>query len=377
MTKTSQANELSFKCKLYDLASALKSVSGAFAARTRLPVLLNVLLEPSGNGMRVTATNLDLWTRTEFLAEVQSQDRVALDFGRLSDFVAGFNGGDVAVSVESGKTTIKSGRSRLTLTTIGTTEFPTWPERGESAEFIIPAKTLGAMLKYVARSMSDYKARYVLNGALWRSRDNSLEVVAVDGRRLAQAKATCSGPSDEFKAIIPAKTVKEVGTILSASEDGVNATVSLNSGGILFRAGGLEIFSKLVEGEFPDYEKVIPEKSEHIIVADTEEVIAALKRVALCSDAMTRTVKIKVKADGDPSIILHSASQLAEGEEVVPCSYEGDGVELAMDHKYLMDALQSIGEGKFRMGINAAMSPVLLEHESMEGHRHVVMPLRA
>lgn len=373
MIQTEEKTGPVFKCSTGELAAVLRAVSGA-VGRTTLPVLQNVLVDVGADGAKVTATSLDIWAFSELLTRSAAPGAVLMNYERLAEFISSLPEGDIEVTCKTGKAVVRSGRSRLSLTVSEASGFPAAPKLENTREFTVQAQELAAMLRATIRAMATDKARHLLNSVMWRSRDGKLELVSVDGRRMAQAFGSCAGPGEETRAIIPAQTVRELEASLGAIAK--KAIVTIGPGSISVRCGGFEMLSKLVEGQFPDYERFIPERFEHVVVVDSTVLLSATKRAALCSDKLSRAVKITVSGGDSPQIVLEAATQVAESVEEVSCKYGGVGIQLFMDYALLRDALEALGEGEVRIGINAPMAPVVIEPEGNKSQRQLVMPMR-
>lgn len=356
------------------LGDALGHVGDAVSSAATIPVLKNVLVSVNGDDVTIVGTDLGIWISHTSKAKVGTTGRAVVDYAKLSGFVGGFEDSQVELSVLDTKITAKSGRSRLSMNSMPADSFPTKPVLSGLTEFTIQSQELLRVIRAAKRSMVNEKYRPILNGILWKTGQDLVELVATDGVRLSRARTKTSS-QEGLSAVIPRQAVEVVENNLNKAGD-VQVTVLLKPDAAVFKFGGLEVMSKVIAGQYPDYQRVIPSSGSTVVVVDCQQLLSSVRRTSLCAESINRVVKFSVVPGDENRIVLESSNQAAEVFDEVPCiSISGD-VIVGLDHRLLRDALESLGEGKIKISLNGAMGPVLLEPEQAWGNTQVVMPVR-
>lgn len=369
MTAVQESVGMKFRCAAAALHGALNSVGAAVSARATIPALSCVRVKASDGVVSLFTTDTEMSASATVKADVASGGVAVVSHERLLGFLAGSTD-DVAISAGGGRAVVTSGGARLSMACLADGDFPRMDGLSDALEFSIRPADIASAIGVVKRAMSSNRARYTLCGVLWKSSGDTLETVAVDGKRLAQAFTPISGPSGIVKAIIPSRMALEMESLASREKSDA-LTVRINANGISVAAGGIELRSRLVEGEFPAYEAVIPKNQGHVMVIGAAELASANDKASLCSEAITRAVRLSISSG---KVVLESANQSADYRGEVGCDYSGSGVEVILDHQLLRDALEAIGGGRARIGIMERNTPVLIEPESGGSQRQVVMP---
>ncbi len=370
------------------LLKPLQAVSGIVERRHTLPILANVLLEQKNGSLHVTATDLEMQITAK--SEMTGTDGQAITVGarKLQDLLRALPD-DVHLNVDAtgNKMTVKAGRSRFNLQTLAAADYP---RIGVSSEQIhsltLPQKDLRALFKHVEFAMAQQDIRYYLNGMLLVIGGGTLQAVATDGHRLAWASIAVDGamptsapPSAEDvgeparqEVILPRKTVLEVGKLLSDSTE--PATIELLANQVRFRFGNIELVSKVVDGKFPDFNRVIPVgHSKHIETSRTE-LLAALQRAAILSNEKFRGVRVVLGTDQLKIICTNSEQE--EAEEELAVDYQGDSLDIGFNITYLVDALSNLDVDKVRFAFGDAGSSALVTMPDRDDYKYVVMPMR-
>ncbi|MDR2128901.1 MAG: DNA polymerase III subunit beta [Burkholderiaceae bacterium] len=364
------------------LLSVLQSVSGIVERRHTLPVLANVLLRKNGASIELTTSDLEIQIRTQ--AELDGADGVfatTVGIRKLIDILRTMPA-DQTVSLEASqsKLILKGGKSRFTLQTLPAEDFPLVQEAASfGPAFSVPEKILKNLLDQVAFAMAVHDIRYYLNGILFVAEGNTLSLVATDGHRLAFASATLDVQVPKQEVILPRKTVQELQRLLSdaSTPEGQSAPaieMRFASNQAKFSFGALEFVTKLVEGKFPDYNRVIPKNHKNGFTLGRAPLHASLQRTAILTSEKFKGVRLSV----EPGTLRVAASN-AEQEEAtdeLDIDYSGDSIEIGFNVTYLIDALNNMSQEMVRIELQDANSSALITIPDNATFKYVVMPMR-
>jgi DNA polymerase III subunit beta len=355
------------------ILAPLQAVIGVVERRQTMPVLANVLIVARGNSLTFTATDLEVELVARTDASVQDPGEVTVPARKLLDIVRALpSGAQVSVSVEAEKATVRSGKSRFSLATLPATDFPT-------VEDIKPQQTLkiaqGALRRLIEKthfSMAQQDVRYYLNGMLLESDGKALRTVATDGHRLAFCESSLEGAvAGQYQVIVPRKGVLELQRLLTGEEE---VELSIGTNHVRGQIGSIRFTSKLIDGRFPEYGRVIPQAPTRQIELDRDVLRAALQRAAILSNEKYRGIRLVVR----PSQLVlqtHNPEQ-EEAEEELEVAYSGDELEIGFNVNYLLDALAALEAGPLVIGLTDANNSCLLTAESTPAAKYVVMPMR-
>jgi DNA polymerase-3 subunit beta len=276
---------------------------------------------------------------------------------------------------ESNRISILSGKSRFKLGGAPKNDYPVIPDLDESNSFKVPAKLLAEMINSTIFSASTEDDRHFLNGLLWKYEKDSFSLVATDGRRLAIASTKKVKAKKEFKVIVPSKILGELARYIKGAgiKDADEITVGLSSNQIGFRIGKTVFISRLVEGNFPAYEQIIPKSHELEININAEKLLAVTKRAAICSNERSGAVKYTFKKD---ALVVNSASQSMDFEDEIEVDYKGKDFQISFNPKFILDILKSAGEGEVSAEFTSPATPALIRLKGREELVYIVMPLR-
>ena len=365
------------------LLSALKSVAGIVERRHTLPVLANVLLKKEGGSIQLTTSDLEIQIRTHAeLGGDEGSFATTVGVRKLIDILRTMPA-DQTVSLESQqeKLLLKGGKSRFTLQTLPAEDFPLVQEApGFGPAFSVPQKTLKDLLGQVSFSMAVHDIRYYLNGILFETDGKRLSLVATDGHRLAFTSATLDVEVPRQQVILPRKTVIELERLLSdaAAPEGEQAPMiemQFAANQAKFSFGGMEFVTKLVEGKFPDYNRVIPQSPKNSVTLGRAVLLACLQRTAIMTSDKFKGVRLNLEPG-----TLRIASSNAEQEEAVDeldIDYGGDAIEIGFNVTYLMDVLSTLKQQEMiTIGLQDANSSALITLPGDDNFKYVVMPMR-
>lgn len=365
------------------LLSALQSVAGIVERRNTMPVLSNVLLRKNGPRIELTTSDLEIQLRTE--AELGGDEgtfATTVEVRKLIDILRTMPAEQaVTLDTRDDKLVLRGGRSRFTLQTLPAEDFPLVQEAPDfGQQFAIPQKTLKRLLDRVAFAMAVHDIRYYLNGVLFVAEGRELSLVATDGHRLAFCSATLDVQVPKQEVILPRKTVIELQRLLSVDggvDDGQAPTISLAfaSNQARFDLGAVQFVTKLVEGQFPDYNRVIPKNYGNLITLGRAPLLASLQRTAILSNEKFRGVLLNF-APGALRIAANNAEQ-EEAVDELEIDYAGDAIEMGFNVTYLIDMLANVNtEEMVTIALQDAASSALLTVPGDDGFKYVVMPMR-
>ena len=355
--------------------AVLQSVAGIVERRHTLPILANVMLRKSGNALQFTTSDLEIQIRTTAeLGGDEADFATTVNARKLIDILRSMPG-DQTVSVEASqdKLVLKGGKSRFTLQTLPAEDFPLVQESASfGPTFSVPQKTLKGLMNQVAFAMAVQDIRYYLNGILFVAEGQQLSLVATDGHRLAFASATLDVQVPKQEVILPRKTVIELQRLLSDADATIDMCFANNQAKFSF--GAMEFVTKLVEGKFPDYNRVIPKNHKNSVTLGRAPLLASLQRTAIMTSDKFKGVRLSV-APG----LLRVASNNAEQEEAVDeldIDYSGDSIDIGFNVTYLIDALASMGQDMVKVELSDGNSSALLTIPGNDSFKYVVMPMR-
>lgn len=352
---------------------ALGVAQSVASSRTTVPILSNVLLEADPAGyLSLFATDLQTTLQLRIDAQVKEPGRTTLSARRLFAIAKEVSAKELAlVSNEKEESTITGGRSSFRLFGLPAADYPAPPASSDARSFAISQDSFVRLLRRTAYAMSSDEMRYVLNGALFEWRGDTLTVVATDGKRLALMQAPVSERTEEeAQGIVPARAITELLRILAGGEGKV--TVWLEPDRILLQSGELLFSSKLVDGKYPNYRAAIPEGARKRICTSREELLAGLRRVSIV--AGEKLVPVRVRFQKNELELSCSSAEIGEGRETIPIRYEGEEIRAAFNVTYLMDPLRESTADEIVLQIGEASGPCVIRDE--EAFLYVVMPMR-
>tara|TARA_A100001015_G_scaffold277650_1_gene337041 strand:+ start:1863 stop:2960 length:1098 start_codon:yes stop_codon:yes gene_type:complete len=355
------------------LLRPLQVVVGVVERRQTLPILSNVLLSIDGERLSITGTDLEVeiigYTETTQVVEsgeITVAARKLVDIARSlpEDAKIDFSSGD-------GKALVTSGRSRFTLATLPSNEFPSVDVGEKTLELSMQGRAVKDFIDATSFAMAQQDVRYYLNGMLWEVSENNLRAVATDGHRMARCDVACDVSADApLSVIIPRKGIVELSRLLT--EDGID--ISLGSNHLRVTSANFCFTSKLVDGAYPDYERVMPKEGEKIVLGDRDELRQAFSRAAILSNEKFRGVRVLLSS-GSLKMIANNPEQ-EEAEEEMSVDYSGDDLEIGFNVSYLLDVLSVLKGKDVRLSLSDANSSALVEDTSNDNAVYVVMPMR-
>ena len=355
--------------------SALQAVAGIVERRHTLPILANVLIRKTGAQLELTTSDLEIQVRTtaelggdggNFATTVGARKLIDILRSMPVDQV-------VTLTANQNKLTLQGGKSRFTLQTLPSDDFPLVQEAADFGPmFSVPQKALKGLINQVHFAMAVHDIRYYLNGILFVAEGKSLTLVATDGHRLALAQATLDVEIPKQEVILPRKTVLELQRLLKDEDTVIEMRFAGNQAKFSF--SGMEFVTKLVEGKFPDYNRVIPKNHKNHVTLGRVPFLASLQRAAILTSEKFKGVRVNIEP-GTLRIASSNAEQ-EEAKEELEIDYAGDSIEIGFNVTYLIDALMNMSVEMVKMELQDTNSSALITVPEQAGFKYVVMPMR-
>ena len=363
------------KAKRDELLAPLSAVSGIIERRHTLPILSNVLVERVDGVLSFLATDIEIQiTSRSSLAAGADAKPLTVGARKLVDILRALpDGVEITLQQQDKRLQVKAGKSRFTLQTLPAEDFPKLAKpAGDVTRFALPQKALRRLLGLVQYAMAQQDIRYYLNGLLVLVEDQQLRLVATDGHRLAYAAMPLASSLPRQEVIVPRKTILELSKLLADSDEEVR--IELSAGQAAFGFGAVELVSKLVDGKFPDYTRVIPTQHKNRLSLDRELLRQSLQRAAILSNEKFRGVRW-VLTDGSLKVVSSNAEQ-EEAQEELEVEYRGDALDIGFNVNYLLDVLNNVSAAQVECQFGDAASSALLQFPAEPDFKYVVMPMR-
>jgi DNA polymerase-3 subunit beta len=356
------------------ILSPLQSVIGVVERRQTMPILANVLLSAKGGRLAVTATDLEVELVATSEVDVQRNGEITVPGRKLLDICRALpEGAEITLTLDGDRMSVRARKSRFTLSTLPATEFPTVDEINAQQTLRVPQKDFRRLLEKTYFSMAQQDVRYYLNGLLLETSAKSLRSVATDGHRLALCDVDLpEGAKPGQQVIVPRKGVLELQRILGGEDQVLE--VGIGSNHVRVQIGDIRFTSKLIDGRFPEYGRVIPANPQRVVSVVRDDLRHALQRAAILSNEKYRGIRFVMK----PNLLTiqsHNPEQ-EEAEEEVEVVYDGEDLEIGFNVNYLLDALAAVEGVEVEVGLTDGNSSCLIRSASDPGARFVVMPMR-
>ncbi|MBD3328768.1 DNA polymerase III subunit beta [Candidatus Peregrinibacteria bacterium] len=363
-------------CTQEDLERALNIVSKAITPNTTLPVLNNILLKAENNKLHFASTNLEVAIEFFIPAEVKEEGAITIPAKLLSSYVNLIVDEKLEIKVVEGDTVdISSKSSHTKMKGIKSSEFPVIPKFEKESSFKIERKTLEKAIGQTVFAASTNTSRPVLSGVLFHVEKDEMKVVATDSYRLAEKTIKLKEATElDIECVVPAKTVLELGKILiKAEEETVEVSISKNQ--VLFVVGDVKLMSRLIEGKFPPYDKVIPKESKTKMEILDEALANVVRRVSLFARENNNSIKISA-AEGGKLIISTDETKVGEEKAEMEVKMEGSDNQIALNAQYLLDVLNYIQSDDVVLEIDDKLSPAVVKPVKEKDYVYIIMPLK-
>jgi DNA polymerase-3 subunit beta len=365
---------MKFQIEKETLLNPLQQIIGAVEKRQTMPALSNVLLRATDNSLTLTATDLEIELVSNIAMIIDQPGDITVPARKLLDICKSLpNESMINFSVKDNKALVQSGRSRFSLATLAANDFPALDAINSVNEFEIAQKTLHDLIDKTAFAMAQQDVRYYLNGLMLEVSANNLRAVATDGHRLAYCeKETTADIADIKQVILPRKGVLELVRLLSDTEDKVK--VILGSNHLQVEFDDLRLTSKLIDGRFPDYNRVMPTDGKNIVTADREQLRQALIRASILSNEKYRGIRL-ILENNLVKLQAHNPDQ-EEADIELEVDYKGDEIEIGFNVNYMLDVLNVASSDMVQAALRDSNSSFLLTYPDQEDCKYVIMPMR-
>lgn len=369
-------------CLQENLAQGLSIVGRAVPARATLPVTQNVLLETDQSRLKLTATNLEVAISTWIGAQVESEGAVTVPARLLTEFVSSLPNEKIEIDLVDAPKGIKLTCARFTASINGTDaeEFPPIPKVDSGVTAKIPAAALRASIERVVLAAAKDDSRPVLTGVKIELSGDTITLAAADGFRLGVDIGKLSEPIDgDVGFIVPARTMSEIQRLIGDQDEDVEITIAESATQVLFKLSNAEIVSQLVQGSFPDYEKLIPATSGTEATVSHQDFLQAARAASIFARDGSGIIRLFVSPgeNGSPGHIkiTSKAEEIGDNEGIIDGQVEGDEAKVAFDARFLLDVLGVLPAGDITLSTSTPSSPGVIRAKSLEGYTHVVMPM--
>ena len=361
-----------------DLLRELQLFQGIVERKNTIPILANVLMEAKGDEVRFLATDLEVGLRSRCQAAVAKGGSLTLPAKKFYEIVKSLPETDIRIAEDKGGVKVAADRFDSRMQTLPREDFPTLPEAGPAPTATLPRTAVREMVAKTQFAITGEDTRYFLNGALFVLRPDSMSLVATDGHRLALVTvprdAKAKNEPDEIKAILPKKTLGELARLLGEGEDDIKYERGENH--LFFDVGGRLLISRMIDGQFPAYERVIPKGNDKHIEFERDRLTNAVKRVALLSNERSRAVKFQI--DRNKVDVTSSSPDLGEARETLPVEYAGAAMQICFNAQYVLDFLSVVATDVVSLDLKDEVSQALLRPVNADGYEYtyVIMPMR-
>ncbi len=361
-----------------NLARGLSVVSRAVSSRSTLPVLANVLLKTEDAGLKLTATNLEIGITYWVPGKIDEDGATTVPARLLTDLVNSLPPGDkVELEVKSGDTLhVQAGRFRTHIKGIDAEEFPAIQTAGERPTTRIAQNVLRRALAEVAFAAASDEARPILTGVLARFEGDQLTLAAADNYRIAVKTVPILDAVPEMSVVIPARALNELARVLADVDDPVEVVIATGRNQALFHLEGIDLVSRLIDGQFPNYQQVMPQSHATRAILDREELLRAVRPAALIAHESANIVKLQIGGDGESGITVSANAEVGDHVGQVEAAVEGDETTIAFNARYLADVLTNVDAEQFALELNGPLSPGVFKPVGDDQYVHVVMPVR-
>ena len=358
-----------------DLLRELQLFQGIVERKNTIPILANVLLEAKGNEVRMLATDLEVALRSKCEASVAKGGSLTLPAKKLYEVVKALPETDVRIQEDKNGVKVAADRFDSRMQTLPREDFPTLPDVSGTAKATLPREALREMVAKTQFAITGEDTRYFLNGAKFVLTPDNLTLVATDGHRLALVEVKHAvSVTQEIGVILPKKTLLELGKLLTEGEGDI--TFESGENHLFFEVGGRVLISRMIDGQFPAYERVIPKGNDKLIEFDRERLTSAVKRVALLSNERSRAVKFEI--DKGKVEVTSSSSEFGEAREQLPVDYTGAAMAISFNAQYVLDFLNVVDTDIVSLSLKDEVSQAVVKPVGAQGYdyTYVIMPMR-
>lgn len=364
----------------------LQKSQGVADTKGAIPILSNILIEVVDSGIWIYATDLNIGIKGFYKASVKTKGKFTVNARKLFDIVRELPDADINVSQKSGGKrkepeaesaelwiNLSCGNYKTRLSGLPVDEFPAFPSYGEDYLVKFEPSQLKDMVKKTIFSISSDETRYTLNGTLLEADENTIKMVSTDGHRLSYIKnENPKTVEKKINVIIPQKTTSE---LLKLVEDGEEAVLfSIYENHVVFKKENFVLVSRVIDGQFPNYDVVLPKNNDKRVILNKDVLIHALKRVSLLSDEKSKMVKFNIEKDNIE--LISDTAGIGEAKEKIDVKYDGEGLSIGLNARYLLDIMSAVDSNEIFFDIKDPVSPTLFMPMNNENYKCVIMPMR-
>ena len=356
------------------LLKPLGNVSGIVEKRHALPILSNLLLESKQGSLRFTATDLEMQISTQVKTELSEEFQITISAKKLFDITRALpESSKIDIQIEETKVIVKAKKSRFNLQTLPAQDYPVMTKEVDDAvELKLPQKKFKALLKQVDFAMAQQDIRYYLNGLLIEIKEKNINIVGTDGHRLSFTSTDLNTSGQQAQVIVPRKTIVELVKLLNDTEDPVEISFSKNQVG--FKFSDINLITKVIDGKFPDYSRVIPEGHGNSFNINRSLLLDSMLRASILSNDKYRGIRMVI--EGNNLKLVSNNSEHEQAEEELEIDYKGDKIDIGFNVTYLIDVLTNIQSDQLTIAFNDSSSSCLVTIPNNEKYKYVVMPMR-
>ncbi|AWZ47355.1 DNA polymerase III subunit beta [Hathewaya limosa] len=363
---------MKFSVEKSKLQEAISNAQKAITGKTTMPVLQGIYIKAMDNELTIIGSDIDLTIETKIEADVIEPGTIVVDARLFGEIIRKLPNAPVLVeSMENNTITIQCLKSIATLIHMNADEYPNLPKINENMIFTIPQGLMKNMIKGTIFAIAQDETRPILTGILFEVKDGKLNLVALDGYRVALRRENIDS-ANSINAVIPGKTLNEVSKILEESDNPTHITFTPNH--ILFNLGNTRVISRLLEGEFIKYESIIPKEYNLKVLVKKCDILNSIERASLMGkEGKTNLVKLDVE---DENMIITSNSQLGKAREEVPIILQGESLKIAFNSKYLIDVFKIMDEEEVVMEFSSSISPCVIKNKENDNCSYLLLPVR-
>ncbi|MEK6742115.1 MAG: DNA polymerase III subunit beta [Nitrospirota bacterium] len=370
---------MKLKIKKDEILKGLQRIQGVVDKKNTMPILSNMLLVADGKGVEIIATDLEIGLRGRYAADVEKPGAVTVSAKKMFEIVRELPEEDIQIRVEEGNwVKIVSGHSQFKLVGLPKEEYPSMPDVAEEGMITMDGETLREMIKKTLYAAGENDARYVLNGLFVQLTPEKgalrIRMVGTDGHRLSMIDKIVDAKHKEESVIIPKKAMMELRRLLEEDSSQGGFQIGLSKNHALFKRDGLVMVSKLIDGNYPNYQQVLPTQNTKKVSVSKDIFTHAVKRVSILSKEKTNAVKLQLEKN---TLLLSTNNpEVGEANEELSIDYKGESISIGFNSRYLMDVLMAMDGTNITLELNDSLSPCLVKEEGNDAYKCVVMPMR-
>jgi DNA polymerase-3 subunit beta len=370
---------MKLKIKKDEILKGLQRIQGVVDKKNTMPILSNMLLVADGKGIEIIATDLEIGLRGRYAADVEKPGAVTVSAKKMFEIVRELPEEDVQIRVEEGNwVKIVSGHSQFKLVGLPKEEYPSMPDVAEEGMITMDGVTLRDMIKKTLYAAGENDARYVLNGLYVHlspvKGGLNIRMVGTDGHRLSMIDRIVEAKHKEESVIVPKKAMIELRRLLEEDSSQEGFQIGFSKNHALFKRDGLVMVSKLIDGNYPNYQQVLPTQNTKKVAVSKDIFTHAVKRVSILSKEKTNAVKLQLEKN--KLLLSTNNPEVGEANEELSIDYTGENISIGFNSRYLMDVLMAMDRDTITLELNDSLSPCLVKEEGNDAYKCVVMPMR-